>query len=187
MQQNRCSGLGAAPEDGLAADVIERQAGQPEVARAQRQALVRGAGGGIEIVLGQLYGFGPAFAAAGADDQGGIGGGRGVARKRVVVNRPKRSIFQAAGVGMQGKIEAAALALVCFLNGGDFLGQAFGFIQQLQPAIDLSGSNQPRRLGGNGGEIVQMLGQAAYRLHKRRIIRRRWIARQLSRSRNARF
>ena len=37
VQQDRCPGLGAAPEDGLAADVIERQAGQPEVARAQRQ------------------------------------------------------------------------------------------------------------------------------------------------------
>ena len=110
VEQDAGASPGAAPEDGLAADMVERQAVQPQIAGAERQALVGGGRRGIEIGGAQQHGARPAFAAAGRDDQ--CGGGGQLSRRRIVarpaVDRPERTILQAGDTGQAGQFEAAA-------------------------------------------------------------------------------
>ena len=63
----------ATPQDALAADMVERQAVQPQVAGPQTQAGVGGGSGGIELGVAEQHGARPAFAAAGRNEQGGVG------------------------------------------------------------------------------------------------------------------
>jgi hypothetical protein len=90
VQQHAGPGARAAPENGLAADVVERQASQPEVAGAHSSC------GGIKIAVTQHDCLGLAFAATGTDDQRDVWGKRGALIRNVAVDRPECPIFYAA-------------------------------------------------------------------------------------------
>ena len=174
MEQNAGRGTGAAPEDGLAADMVKRQAVQPEIAGTERQALVGGGSGGIEIGGTQQDGARLAFTAAGRDDQRGCGG-QGSGRRiiaRAAVDWPERAILQAGGTGQVGQLKAATagapgLAGICLAGGeGCATGQPFGE----RPVLVASDQRRGfRRLTGGKAEVV---GERGGSLHKRLIIGR---------------
>jgi hypothetical protein len=108
VQHDAGCGPGAAPQDALAADVVERQAVQPAVAGLQVQAGVGGAGGTVELAGTEQHLAGLALAAAGRDDQcrvdGAVGDGGGLFRSA----GQQGLLPGAAGMGGEGQVEAAA-------------------------------------------------------------------------------
>ena len=109
MQQHPRPGARAAPENRLAADVVERQASQPEIARVQRQMLVGGGRRSIQIGVAQHHAARLTLAAAGRDDErDAVRNAGGRRRAAVAVNRKKSPIFKAARIGVTGEVEAGA-------------------------------------------------------------------------------
>lgn len=108
MKKNGGAGAGTAPEDGETANVVKRQAVQPEIAGQQGQVAIRGGGCRIEIGIAEHDAARVALAAAGRDDE------RNVWRQRrgrngqlVAVDWLEWPISGTAGEGVSGQVKAA--------------------------------------------------------------------------------
>jgi len=150
---------GAAPEDGLAADVIERQAVQPEVVGAQAEPGIRRVGCGSELAGAEEDGTRPAFAAAGRDDQRHIVGA--VARGQPALRRlwPEGAAGQTAGPGVAGQRQAVAAAGQRCPRGAKAGGQMHDLIPQGGMRPLALAATHGRGLRPAAGRLVQVLGK----------------------------
>ena len=171
VQQHARPGARAAPENRLAADVVERQASQPEIARVQRQMLVGGGRCSVETGVAQHHAARLTLAAAGRDDErDAVRNAGGRRRVTVAVNRKKSPIFKAARIGVTGEVEAGAGNDDRRWGAPQVSAQRAGIRQQFGEGPALPGATQrkrPRPALGSGGEVT---GERSDGLHKPWII-----------------
>jgi hypothetical protein len=140
------AGESAAGENGEPADVKEREAGQPAVARLERRDRGRCGGGSAEIVACQQGGFGRPRRAAGGYRQGGTG------RRRV-----RQRLTRFAG---NHRVNVDAL-IIPHNQDVSRLPQQVGADRRRQAGVDRE-ARRPQR-GGGVGENRDRFGRARQR------------------------
>ncbi len=154
----------AKPRTVQAADVMQRQAVQPEIAGLQGQMAIGDGGRGVEAGVAQHDPARLALAAAGRNDQRDARRQfAGPVHRTVAVDRPERPIFKAAGVGVAGEVEAVAgnderrrAAFQCRTQRAG-LGQQFGE-RPVLPGVAQGKRFRPTPGGGKSDQEIRAAG-----------------------------